>query len=150
MKTILTILICAVLCGCTQQKPDPRIQELVTQRAALESRIVQLEADNHQLREDVALNQKHLKQIGMSLSNAMPLVESIQLSMIHLMKLTNSAIPSVQKVSRAVNPGPTKEGIPAAIYKQIADEAAKDYPGDYTTQSYVIKNQIESYKKLHQ
>jgi TPR repeat protein len=42
-----------------------------------------------------------------------------------------------------------KEGVPLSIYNAIATAAAKEWPGDYEMQAYVIKNQIEAFKKLH-
>jgi TPR repeat protein len=56
-----------------------------------------------------------------------------------------------------VSPQPTgngnqamKEGVPLTIYNSIAAEAAKEWPSDYQMQVYVIKTQLEAYKKLHQ
>ncbi len=44
---------------------------------------------------------------------------------------------------------PSRDGVPLSIYNQIAADAAKDWPGDYTMQSWRISRQIEDYRKLH-
>jgi TPR repeat protein len=49
----------------------------------------------------------------------------------------------------ASRPTGMKEGVPLTIYNAIAADAAKEWPGDYDMQVYVIKTQIEAYKKLH-
>lgn len=50
---------------------------------------------------------------------------------------------------RVATPQPrSKAGVPENIYNQIASAAAKDHPGDYSTQEYVIRRQIEAYQKL--
>ena len=42
-----------------------------------------------------------------------------------------------------------KDGVPIEIYNQIAANAAKKYPTDYSVQEYDIRREIEAYKKLH-
>ncbi|MCX6923058.1 MAG: hypothetical protein NT154_07600 [Verrucomicrobia bacterium] len=44
----------------------------------------------------------------------------------------------------------TKDGVPISIYTSIAAEAARRYPTDYDMQAFVIDQQVEAYKKLHQ
>ena len=51
----------------------------------------------------------------------------------------------VEKVNQAM-----KEGVPLTFYNAIATDAAKEWPGDYKMQVYVIKTQLEAYKQLHQ
>lgn len=46
--------------------------------------------------------------------------------------------------------GGMRGGVPAAIYNQIAADAAKDWPGDFMMQEHVIKTQTESYRKLQE
>ena len=53
-----------------------------------------------------------------------------------------------QAVARP-NYGATRDGVPIAVYNQIAADAVKEWPGDYRMQAYSIKNQIEAYRKLH-
>jgi hypothetical protein len=43
-----------------------------------------------------------------------------------------------------------KDGIPENIYNSIAAKAAQDWPGDYEEQAYIIRNQVQAYKNLHQ
>ena len=42
----------------------------------------------------------------------------------------------------------TIQGIPAAVYSQIAADAARKWPGDYDMQEFTIGEQVKSYKKL--
>jgi lysophospholipase L1-like esterase len=44
----------------------------------------------------------------------------------------------------------TKDGVPIGVYNQIAAEAARRYPTDYDMQVFLIKEQTEAYRKLHQ
>ena len=43
-----------------------------------------------------------------------------------------------------------KDGVPISVYNDIAAEAARDWPKDYSMQDWQIKREIEAYKKLHQ
>jgi len=45
-------------------------------------------------------------------------------------------------------PPPMKQGIPASVYDRIAASAAERHPVDFSTQEYVIRTEIEAYKKL--
>ena len=40
--------------------------------------------------------------------------------------------------------------VPADVYQQIKRAAAKEWPGDYEMQEYVIKEQVASYLVLHE
>ena len=53
-----------------------------------------------------------------------------------------------QPMARA-NQGPTRDGVPLAIYNQIAADAISEWPGNYRMQVYSIKNQVEAYRKLY-
>lgn len=54
----------------------------------------------------------------------------------------------VTPIARAV-PQAMRDGVPVAVYNQIATDATKEWPGNYNMQAYEIKNQIEAYRKLH-
>lgn len=43
----------------------------------------------------------------------------------------------------------TRDGVPVAIYNQIAADAVKKWPGDFEMQAYEVKNQVGAYRKLH-
>lgn len=44
---------------------------------------------------------------------------------------------------------PLRDGVPVSVYNQIAAEAAKEWPGNFTMQEWEIRHQIEAYRKLH-
>jgi hypothetical protein len=44
---------------------------------------------------------------------------------------------------------PLKDGVPISVWNQISAAAAKEWPGDFRMQAYVIKNQTEAWQKLH-
>ena len=56
--------------------------------------------------------------------------------------------PAVRGQAR-ITPTTMKEGVPLAIYNAITAAAAKEWPGDYQMQAFVIKTQLEAYRKLH-
>jgi hypothetical protein len=150
MKTIIiTLGVAGLLCGCSQQKPDPRIAEL-------ESKVIQLEQQVDEIRD---LSQQCSVLIGKAqvsmesalgcFTSALPTITNMQSEIELLLKLTNSPIPVVQRIARAANQGGYSNGIPAVVYNQILTDAEKDYPGNYSTQKYAITRQIEAYRKLH-
>jgi hypothetical protein len=42
-----------------------------------------------------------------------------------------------------------RDGVPVGVYGQIAADAAKEWPGNYQMQAFVIKRQSEAYRKLN-
>jgi len=47
------------------------------------------------------------------------------------------------------NPSATKNGVPLAIYNQIAADARQRYPTDFEMQDFVIRQQCEAWLKLN-
>lgn len=146
MKTIIALLTAILLCGCSEQKPDPRIAELQTSLADLRQHVGEL---REQQDKDFAAYTNHLNQMVTLFTKAQKQMEVVQSGMQQLLAMTNSPIPVVQKVARAVNPNQTKNGVPITVYNQIASDAAKQWPNNYEMQEFQIKNQIESWTKLN-
>lgn len=67
--------------------------------------------------------------------------------------LANRTAPLRSGSTNASQPGVARsgmrDGVPLAVYNQIAADAERDWPGNYEMQEFRIKNQIEAYKKLH-
>lgn len=148
--------------GCSQ-KPDARDAKI----AKLEARVLEIESryqgltDSltnlfdvvHQMNADV---KRSMSEINRGMSELMELAlkqrDDLQAS------LTNPP-PKQFAAPRYVPAQPqpvirpsyvaTRDGVPLAIYNQIAADAAKEWPSDYQMQAYTIKNQVEAYRKLH-
>lgn len=56
--------------------------------------------------------------------------------------------------ARPVAPAPgrpaeaVRDGVPLAVWNQIANEAAAKWPGNFEMQEYTIRNQIEAWRKI--
>jgi hypothetical protein len=160
MKTIIfTMAMGAVLvCGC-KQEPDPRV-------AKLEGRVAETEAGYRDLYERhtnlcaivraidetnragleglVSLEltqQENWKEIREGLKR-------LQSSRSNL-NTTGVAANYAQSPSRQAAKPPMREGVPLAVYNQIAADAVRKWGGDYEMQDFEIKNQTEAYRKLH-
>lgn len=150
MKIIITILTAVLLCGCSDSK---RVAALEQQAGVLQGRIAALELRANQQEEQLSaqgeIAARYYSQIGGMLSNTMPVIRSLQLGMEQVLALTNSPVPPVQRVARAINPNQLKAGVPIAIYNQIAAGAAKEWPGNFAMQEHEINRQIEAWQKLN-
>lgn len=146
MKTILVLIAVVIVCGCTKQKPDPRIAELQASLDDLRQHVGEL---REQQDKDFSAYTNHLNTLMVFFESVQPRLEEMQGGMQRLMAMTNSPVPVVQKVARAVNPNQTKNGVPISVYNQIASDAAKRWPNNYEMQEFQINNQIESWLKLN-
>ena len=160
MKTTFCLLVATlILTGCKPQ-PDARIPKL-------EERIVFLE-------DKAAKDAEHMgrllelmqKDIVTSQSNFQASVDkfvaaggnegviqniNVRVAQIEWQLASNTpARTAVRRVTAAV-PTATMNayGVPQTVYNQIASDAAKEWPGDYTMQNYEIRNQTEAWLKLN-
>jgi outer membrane murein-binding lipoprotein Lpp len=153
MKTIIIVLVAALLCGCSNKLQDQQIAALEQKRFELESRIGKMEQDLAQLqvfqKTQLGTNSILLSEADNARSTFTNMDSAIN-RLDDLVRSTASKF-SAPYIAAAAKPKvvTTANGVPEPVYQQIAAAAAKDYPGDYSTQAYVIDNQIKAYKKLH-
>lgn len=149
MKTIIPIILLALVCGCSNKVTEQRIANLEQLRQDADQRIGQLEVSNQQLREDIVRNQKYFEDLSALMNKTIPVLQNMQAGMTQLLALTNSPVPTVQKVARALAPTKATGGIPADVYQTIRAEAARRYPKDWDMQEYLVGQQVEAYRKLN-
>ena len=164
MKALILIIGAAILAAGCSHKPDERDARI----AKLESRVSELDArcerlndgftnllsiDSQRLTDMAALVQK----AGEEENTEYAVVQEKLNSFMSLLAVVTNSLPKLAITSRPnfpVQPQasayPTKDGVPAAIYNQIAAEAAQKFPTDYDMQVFRIKEQVEAYRALHQ
>lgn len=135
--------------------PLPDISDKRTPVQLLEARIKKLEADVKDLREINDEITTALKAANGYMSNNTALAYILASEIEEHISNTNihRVVPSVivTGAQRTVAPNiqpQTKRGVPIAIYNQIASEAAKDWPKNFSMQEFEINRQIEAYLKL--
>jgi uncharacterized coiled-coil protein SlyX len=152
MKNILALIIAALLCGCSKQPQlDPRVAELEKRCHNLENRLsvqeellaatIKADADTFTiLRSD---DDTARERIGNLVSELNRLDDMIR---------TNAPVIRYQAAlaaSAKLKPVGMSNGVPATVYNQIVATAAKEYPGDYSTQEYQVRRQLEAFRKLN-
>lgn len=163
MKTHIIIFVAAMLAVGCSHKPDARDAKI----AKLETRLSEVEAHCERLSNSysnvVSIIQQFVTDNAESLSKIEALVKKDQddmdarweVMLPMFAALTNSP-PRQVAAPRYVPAQPqapvyaTKDGVPLGVYNQIAVEAARRYPTDFDMQVFVIKEQTEAYRKLHQ
>lgn len=157
MKLIITTLFVVLLAAGCSQKADNRVE-------LLEGRIASLEIESGELlksaRQDrtiitnlVDLVHEMNSQYSADLTAFRELVlENNDLTKNALKLLTNAfpvrnvaGIPPTKAPARLA----LSNGVPVAVYNQIFAAVQRDYPTDFFMQEILIKQQLESYKKLH-
>ena len=164
-RTILsaTVALAVLACGCGRQ-PDPRdakIAKLESRVSALESNLVAT-TDLVGLALTITTNRISDQDKLLSKLEALVLGEaqrSVQMQTMletFITSFTNQPTRQTGKFAALqTTPRPvpttvqTKNGVPISIYTSISAEAARRYPTDYDIQAFVIKEQVEAYKKLH-
>jgi len=158
MKTIfITFCLATLLCGCSQKaEPDPRIIEIQRRFIGLENRLSVIEDT---LTNQAAINAGTLatlnianeymaEQSNLNLALSIQIAEHIGDSNSHSAKTTGRYQPLSPSLIKP-KPAAMSNGVPAAIYKQIAANAARKWGSDFEMQEYEIKNQIKAYQKLN-
>jgi len=165
MKTFIVMVgLVLAVSGCGH-KPDTRDAKITK----LEARLSELEAHQQGLSDSFTNLLGIVERMNTESKKAMTELMALELTQRDnweamqpfieaLQALTNpppkqvaaprTVVAQPQTVARP-NYGATKDGVPIAIYNQIAADAAKEWPGDYRMQAYTIKNQTEAYRKLH-
>lgn len=144
-----------LLCGCGK---DPHAAQI----KAIEIRLAQLEEDSKAMDKIMIHNEaefrNRLGEMNESNSNLTTLVLNMGFTL--AMHAGDSSIHRTNPAARVLyqaaplnankpRPSATRDGVPVAIYDQIAADAIKRYPTDYDMQVSIIKWQIEAYRKLH-
>jgi hypothetical protein len=152
------VMVASLVAGCGK-KPDARDAKIVK----LESRVAELErkidivdsvsAGLAGLQAD-SVKQGEIMQAAIKLIEENQESEKVVKAQIEILanSLTNQKPrAAVQYVPQpAVRPvQQLKSGVPVVIYNQIAADAARRYPTDFEMQNYIIKGQVEAYRKLH-
>jgi hypothetical protein len=159
MKLIVTILTAGALAVGCSHRPDERdakIAKLETRLTDLESRYDGLNSRFTNLLDIVKQENAENIEASSKLEAAMKEQNEHWNSLLRLFAgLTNTTARQVTAsryapVQPQVSSYATKDGVPIAVYNQITAEAARRYPTDYDMQVFVIKEQTEAYRKLHQ
>jgi len=163
MKTLVIIIGAAMLAVGCSHKPDARDAKI----AKLESRVSELEVRCDGLKDSftnlLSVCQKMNAEDSESMVKIAALVQKDQDDMeakwealIPMLAALTNPLPRQATAPRPYYPAQpqpsayaTKDGVPIAVYNQIAAEAARRYPTDYDMQVFVIKEQVEAYLKLH-
>lgn len=154
MKTILTILICAALVGCShKQEPDPQLIEMQRRFIGIENRLAVIE-DN--LTKQEAINKDTLTALKESNDfiieqNTLNVVLSSQIAQ-HIADggaHPSKTLPQIKTQPASNVRQKMSNGVPSSVYSQIATLAARHWPGNYDMQEYVVRQQIEAYRKLN-
>ena len=165
MKIRIAIIGAALLAAGCHPKPDPNVAKL----AALESRLGELESRFDQLHRGHTNLAAAVTALGdvqvRGMANLTSVFEEgrgrletsladISQTMETILASTSNRPPSriilshQQPVARSAPPA-SREGVPTAIYNQIAADAARKWPGEFDMQAWTIKRQIEAYRLLH-
>jgi hypothetical protein len=165
MKTASPLWFCTVvvLCGCTDETARKANEQKI---AAVESRLTVLEQQSGDLNNRVMTNTIRIGAVAdRIIANAVEL-DSYQSNIVFLLNwnldnLSNqdsitlrlgeieNQLPKPKQPATRFPAQTFKNGVPSAIYDAIVSEAQRRFPTDYSTQEYEIRNQVESYKKLH-
>lgn len=166
MKTLIIMLgTVLILSGCGR-KPDARDAKI----AKLEARLSEIEARQQGLSDGFTNLLGIVEQMNTKSKQAMTELMALELKQrdnweamqpfIDAMQtaLTNpppkqvapprTVIAQPQTAARP-NYGPTRDGVPIAVYNQIAADAVKRWPREYDMQVYEIERQVEAYRKLN-
>lgn len=151
-QQLSTVLTLALLCGCS---PDSRT-------ARLEQRISVMESNHNRLQgsfdrtwtnqQGINLNVSDLfAKYGTNLDARNSLAAAVAFqSVSNAARIENiEAILTRARLFAPRSVAATRDGVPLDIYNGIADHARTRYPTDYDMQEYIIRQQIDAYKKLH-
>jgi outer membrane murein-binding lipoprotein Lpp len=153
MKAFILIIGAAILAAGCSHKPDERDAKITK----LESRVSELDARCEKLNEDftnlASSDSQFLTKTAALIQEGME-EENAKYGVL-LAAITNSPQkPAATRPNFPVQPQAsayaTKDGVPVAVYNQIAAEAAQKFPTDYDMQVFRIKEQVEAYRALHQ
>jgi len=166
MKTLIVMAgLVLTVSGCGH-KPDARDAMV----AKLEARLSELEARQQGLGDTLTNLLGVVEQMNTESKRAITKLMALELKQRDNWEATQPFIAAMQSaltnpppkqaaVPRTVlaqhqplarpNQGATRDGVPIAVYNQIASDAVMEWPGDYRMQAYTIKNQTEAYRKLH-
>jgi outer membrane murein-binding lipoprotein Lpp len=164
MKTLVIIIGAAMLAVGCSHKPDAREVARDAKIAQLEARVVDLETRHEQLKSSFTNFLDVVQRANTDNTEALTKIETLVKndeqnwdSFVGLIAALTNTPPKQAAAPRSyypVQPQPsayaTKDGVPIAIYNQIAAGAANKWPGNYEMQDYEINNQVEAYRKLHQ
>lgn len=163
MKTLTVVIAAAVFAAGCNQNPDPRDAKITK----LEARVSEMEARYQGLNDAFTNLLGVVQQMSVKDEHVLSQLQAIVLQQqdglqrlvgeMHTL-LTNQ--PSKQVAAPRYVPGQpqpvtrpgygaTRDGVPLAIYNEIAAEAARKFPANYDMQVFVIQDEIKAYRKLH-
>jgi septal ring factor EnvC (AmiA/AmiB activator) len=160
MKTILLLMLVALICGC---KPDARLAQHQTEIAALQAELAtvkQRQAEQTQDFQDLLAAMETYN--GKMTTNMAAMMKLLP----HLLAQNSYITNSIPEMIAAAKPKPVaapiynaqkkaqpkvlnRYGVPDSVYQTIYAEAVKQWPDNYEMQEYRIKNQAEAWKQLH-
>lgn len=145
MKTILLLLVLALLCGC--ERKNIELIKLKSEVESLKSEVVFLKADIVYLMESDTNTMNMFGVYNKTFDHIEAGVRELggRVSAIESNPVWAADSPPARSTSRAM-----KSGVPIAVYNQIAAEAVKKWPGKYDMQVWEIEQQTSAYQKLHQ
>lgn len=167
MKNLLCLFLSCVvliaLAGCRQSPaPGPRIAKLEDQWANLSLQLLeqekQIAAQTAALREmsgAIRTNREFSLELIGGIGTALTDLEwqarrHFEDTVIHR---TNAVVATRYAPAPVTKAKPTTEantqGVPASVYKSIRTFAAERYPTDFDMQEYVVRQQIDAYRKLN-
>lgn len=161
MKTnlyTLALLLALFAAGCSDHRSIARMDQLEKEVAALkterEERNRKFNMRMEQFDRETARLASNATNVTVQSIQAIEAVirEEMQIEVaarFEVFARTNRAALAAAKPGvQPVRPVAMKKGVPSAVYDQIAAEAARRWPGDFTMQEFNIANQIEAWQKL--